>query len=261
MLVDVVLVGLVVGLMSSLLGLGGGIVIFPVLSIYLGFSHHDAIATSKLTICLVTASNVWRFQLKKFMNWPAALYIALFAGLISYGAGLTIPYLNDAILLLLFIVFLIIVIIKTLRLQPKDPLLSPKKRSKWAQALKIGIITGVISGLTGVGGGSIATPLLLDTPGIRNDRVVPIANGIMLFTSALAVAAFMQAPLQTAAFWQVGYVHFDTAFFIFLSSIPTTYLGAKFQHKMSLHWRKILLSFFLIIILIRMLIRLLNFWA
>jgi len=249
--------GLMVGLMSSTLGLGGGILIVPALSIYLGFSVQEAVATSLFTILLVAIINVLRFQRQKLIEWPVAGLIAAFAAVASFLAGRIAVYLSQILLLSFFILFLFYLIIKTFMPTTVQTDVQSTK-SKWYEAGKVGLLSGFVSGLTGIGGGSITTPLLLNSGRITPGKVVPISNSIMLFTSLFASMAYMSVEHPTAAGWQIGYIHLDLAGLLFLSAMPTAYFGTKVQKYLTMNLRKKLLGSFLILIALRMLWRLLH---
>jgi uncharacterized protein len=60
--VGAVLVGLVAGVASGLLGVGGGVIFVPGLVLFLGLSQVDAQSTSLLAIVLVAAVGAWRHK-------------------------------------------------------------------------------------------------------------------------------------------------------------------------------------------------------
>ena len=250
-----IIVGILVGFMSSVLGLGGGIVIVPSLSLYLGLTQHEAVATSLFTIFFVTLMNVWRFQRKKLIDWQVVFLIAVFAGITSFLAGRLSVYLSQLFLMTLFVLFLLYLIIQTFSKQTVAQPASTR-RSKILEASKIGVLAGMIAGLVGVAGGSIITPLLFAGGRIESKKVVPISNSIMLFTSLFASISYMTISHPTPRPWQVGYIHVDLSLVLFLSALPSAYLGTKWQHLLSLRIRKLLLGLFLILILLRMGLRL-----
>lgn len=258
MIIDALLTGVFGGLVSSMLGIGGGVVIVPVLSSILGLSQQEAVATSLLSIALISAANVLRFQMQKLIQWKLVLLIALFSSVTSFFAGMTGTVLNQYILIFLFILFLLFMLWYTLHLK-EIKFNVDKSCSKSRLALKIGLSTGLASGLTGVGGGLITTPLLLSRPGIRNEQAVPVSNAVMLFTTSFAAFAFMLSSFPQNADWQIGYAHLDLAAYIFLGALPSAWFGTKMQRLLSLKLKKILLSFFLVIVVIKMVIKLLDF--
>ncbi len=254
-LIDDLLLGLLVGLMSSILGLGGGIVMVPALVLLLAFSQQAAVGTSLLAISFVSTFNVVRFQLKKLLDWKTALKIGLTGGILSFLSGSIASCLSQQVLLVFFILVLIYLIFKTLRAQDtvKQSITTTTSESS---VLKAGALAGIISGLTGVGGGSILTPILLAKQDIKKKMVVPLSNAFMMITAIGASIGYaMHGPISWQA-WEVGALHVDTALLIFSGAMPASAFGTYFQSKVSLKARKIALLFFLILILIKMLLRL-----
>lgn len=73
------LIGILAGLLSGLVGVGGGIVMVPLMIYLLGFSQHQAQGTS-LTVLVVpvTALAVYNYYKEGYINWKFAAIIALF---------------------------------------------------------------------------------------------------------------------------------------------------------------------------------------
>ncbi len=252
--IDDLLLGVLVGLMSSVLGLGGGIVMVPALVLFLAFPHHAAVGTSLLAIAFVSSFNVVRFQLKNLLNWKIALKLGLTGGLFSFLAGSVTSFLSNQLLLIFFILVLSYLIVKTVR--ARDSKAQTIHVSSERSVLKAGAVAGIISGLTGVGGGSILTPILLGKQDIEKKTVVPLSNAFMMITAFGAVLGFALQGQASWPEWRVGGLHIDTALFIFLGAIPASAIGTQIQAKVSLRVRKTALLFFLILILIKMVLRL-----
>ncbi len=65
------------GLLSSLLGIGGGVMFMPIMILWLGFSNHHAVATSTLVIALSTLAGTASYALQGAIAWHIALPISL----------------------------------------------------------------------------------------------------------------------------------------------------------------------------------------
>jgi uncharacterized membrane protein YfcA len=63
------LTGSCVSFISTLFGLGGGIIMVPILSLLLHYSHLEAIATSSATIVLVASFNTYNCNKKNVIVW------------------------------------------------------------------------------------------------------------------------------------------------------------------------------------------------
>jgi uncharacterized membrane protein YfcA len=82
-----VLVGLVTGVLSGLLGVGGGFVIVPALVFSSGMPIHRAVATSLLAIALVSASGVTSFAMAGRSMPPALTALFVVGGVGGMRAG------------------------------------------------------------------------------------------------------------------------------------------------------------------------------
>ena len=249
------LLGIIVGLMSSILGLGGGILLVPSLIFFFGFPQHVAVATSLLTIGFVSSFNVLRFQLKAPIKWKIILGLGFTGGLFSFSAGRVAGFLPEKLLLIFFVIVLMFLIIKTIYAK-ENPDAESAKHTVLKGSLRTGAIAGLISGLTGVGGGSILTPMLLAREDLPKKMVVPLANAFMMITALAAAAAYALQDFSGFSGWVIGSLHLDTALLIFAGSVPAAYLGTHFQDRISLQVRKVALLFFLILILVKMSMRL-----
>jgi len=72
-----VLIGLAAGLLSGFIGVGGGIIIIPLLIILLGMTQHESQGTS-LAVMLppIGILAAWNYHKEGFVNWKYALIIS-----------------------------------------------------------------------------------------------------------------------------------------------------------------------------------------
>jgi uncharacterized membrane protein YfcA len=73
----VLAIGLVAGLLSGLLGVGGGLVMVPAMVLFLRFSQHEAHGTSLAAILPIALAAVLVFGSADRVNVPAALLLAV----------------------------------------------------------------------------------------------------------------------------------------------------------------------------------------
>ena len=69
-------IGLIAGLLSGLLGVGGGIIVIPLL-VLLGFSQHQAHATSLAAICPIAIVGATKFALAGEVEYALAVALAV----------------------------------------------------------------------------------------------------------------------------------------------------------------------------------------
>jgi uncharacterized protein len=105
-----ILIGLLAGMLSGLVGVGGGIIMVPMLVLVLGLSQHQAQGTS-LTVLVVpvTAIAVFNYYKEGYINWKYAAVIALFFVVGSYFGSKLAINLDQKMLKKVFSVVLIII--------------------------------------------------------------------------------------------------------------------------------------------------------
>lgn len=95
----IILIGLAAGLLSGLVGVGGGIIIVPALVFFLGFSQHQAIGTS-LGILLLPAGilAVLNYYRKGFIDLKVVLILFIGYVIGSYfGSNISLNVSQEAL--------------------------------------------------------------------------------------------------------------------------------------------------------------------
>ena len=111
---SLVLIGLLAGILSGFLGVGGGVIMVPLMLILLGFNQHEAQGTSLAVLAVpVTFIAAYTYHVSGSpINWKYAGVIALFfivGGLVGSKFAVSVP---QNILKKIFAVVLLIVAVK-----------------------------------------------------------------------------------------------------------------------------------------------------
>jgi len=78
-ILSLVIIGIMAGILSGLVGVGGGVVMVPMLVLFLGFSQHQAQGTSLAVLVVpVTAIAVYNYYKEGYIDWRYAVIIAVF---------------------------------------------------------------------------------------------------------------------------------------------------------------------------------------
>ncbi len=244
--------GMVAGLLAGMLGIGGGLVIVPLL-IYLlpllGVSADlvvpMAVATSLATIVMTTSSSA-RSHLKHGQVswfWVRRLIPGLMVGAIigAWSATLIKPEWLQRI----FAVVLMLLSIRMLIPQRGgEPITEVSKR---LMAL-ISTFLGALSALVGIGGGSLTVPLLqrLRVP-IRQAIAVSSVGSLSIGISA-ALAFIVLGQQLDNAHGLFGYVHVQAWFAISATSMLFAPLGAILTQRIPVKHLQRGFAIFLVII-------------
>jgi uncharacterized membrane protein YfcA len=166
------LVGTMTGTLSGLLGIGGGLIMVPILTFF-GLPLVQATATSLVGVLLSALSGSYQNLRTGALNWRVSLLLAVF-GMVTAQVGAWLgDRLPDASLSLAFAVLLLVTIYlmdlrrklaqkeRQLKIPAPETVSAPV--STPANALPpiagIGLLAGILSGLFGVGGGVVMVPL------------------------------------------------------------------------------------------------------
>ena len=176
--------GAVAGLMSGFFGVGGGSIMVPALSV-IGFDIKQAIGISVIQMFFGSVFGSFLNHKWGHLNVQQAapfLYGGLFGGII--GVFLMERFSNT----LLYVLFLIILALAILRVFLSPPKHHNPERGTPAVYFAIGSVIGVISGLLGVGGAILLTPILV---GFLNFDLKKSINLSLFFVIASSASAFL----------------------------------------------------------------------
>ncbi|MFV1961287.1 MAG: sulfite exporter TauE/SafE family protein [Acidimicrobiia bacterium] len=153
-----VLIGLAAGLVGGGLGVGGGIVLVPLL-VAVGFDQHRSHATSLAAIVLIAATGAVSFGMSGEVALGTGVTIGIggIAGSVVGGSGMHRSNPRT-----LTIIFGIVLFVAALRMiSGASPLAGAAGFGDLTQvvlALGIGLVAGFFAGLAGIGGGVLIVP-------------------------------------------------------------------------------------------------------
>lgn len=103
-----VVAGFAMGSLSAFLGVGGGVIVIPILTSFFGFSQQLAAGTSLVVMIPVTLLGAWRLTKAGFTDWSQGLRIgvaasvaAIFGATLALVAQATVLQLGFAVVLVL----------------------------------------------------------------------------------------------------------------------------------------------------------------
>lgn len=160
-----VLVGSAAGLLAGILGLGGGVLIPPLLALTLGLDQHAAQAASLAALVPPVGYPALLGYQRSGVKVPWRLVSWLVASFAVGGVmgGVSAQWIPSRSLRWAFVAGLLGVALRTVLLARRPPLTNASNaiaRTGFFPAAAIGGLGGVISGLFGIGGGVIILPLL-----------------------------------------------------------------------------------------------------
>lgn len=180
-LTGAVISGILGGLLSGAFGVGGGVVLVPMLALALGLGQHEAQAVALAVMLLpIGLPAVIAYQRRFPIRWRLAGAIALgFLPAVALGSRVATG-LPDRPLRILFTLFLLAVAWRTWNVgRAAEPARQPVTRSAW-HGLWIGALGGALAGLFGVGGAVAMIPFLVGTMGLSQHEAQGTTLAAML---------------------------------------------------------------------------------
>src|SRR6185369_12678286 len=236
-LVTYIGLGVVAGLLAGLLGVGGGIVIVPMLTFTFALQHipqeniqHLALGTSLATIVFTSIASFRAHHAKGAVNWPVVRQITpgILAG--TFSGSWVAAQLSGDFLKGFFVLFTFFVAWQMLsNVAPKASRQVPGRVGLFG----IGTFIGCISSLVGIGGGSMSVPFLIWCN--LQARIAIGTSAAIGFPIAFSGAlGFLVNGLKAPGLppYSIGYIYLPALAGIAVTSYLTAPLGAKLAHNL-----------------------------
>lgn len=251
--------GAFAGVMAGLLGVGGGLIIVPVLAwIFRGQNvadaiiMHLAIGTSLATIVITSLSSVRAHHQRGAVLWPVVWRLTPGIVIGAWLGAVVADALPSRALSKIFAVFVLTVAAQMAfgaKPAPQRALPGPT-----GMALAGGVI-GLASAIVGIGGGSLTVPFLTwCNTAMRQAVATSAACGlpIALAGSIGYIATGLNA--ADAPPWSLGYVYGPALVGVAIASMLTAPLGAKLAHTLPTETLKRVFAIFLAVVGTKMLL-------
>mgnify|MGYP000013950413 FL=1 len=253
------LAGIFAGLTAGLFGVGGGLVVVPILVFAFelqGFTPdvltHMAIGTSLATIVFTATSSAISHNKKGAVLWPVFKPMSLGIVLGAVLGVLTVVQLEGVLLKKLFGIFAVGVSIKMLF---KTAVSGRALLSSSPIFALVGVGVAWVSSIFGIGGGTLTVPFLSRYK-IEMKQVVgtSAACGLPIALSASLSNMLIGHGIDGRPEWSIGFVYLPALLGICLTSVYFAKIGAHFAHRLPSKLLKQLFSVFLMAVGIRFLI-------
>lgn len=256
-LASYLLVGGIAGLLAGMLGVGGGLVIVPVL-LYLftlqgfdaGVVMHLAIGTSLATIVLTSLSSIRAHQQRGAVLWPVVGQLTPGIVIGAWLGAAVAHLLPSAALRTLFGLFELLVAAQmALALTPAPHRQLPGR----VATAGVGTLIGSVSAIVGIGGGTLTVPFLTwCNVAMRRAVATSAACGLPIALAgaiAFVVTGWRQPALPFAS---SGYLHWPALLGIAFTSMLFAPLGARLAHTLPVRTLKRFFALFLALVGLRM---------
>ena len=255
-------IGLAVGFLAGLLGIGGGMVMVPMLVFVFtakGFpgEHmmHLALATALATIAFTSLSSVRAHHRHGGVDWAVARTMApgIVAG--SLAAALVAGFIPTRPLAVFFTGFMFYAAAQMfVEIKPRAARQLPGRAGLFAAGAGIGGISSVLA----AGGAFLSIPFLAwcNMP-LKRAIGTAAANGFPIAVAGTVGYVAQGMRVRGLPEWSLGYVYLPALLLVVAASMPMAPLGARLAHRLPVRRLRVVFALMLFALGLRMLA---NLW-
>ena len=257
-------VGFITGILSGLLGIGGGLIfvpllltVFPIIGLEYSIITVSSIATSLMAGSFTSASAVYNHQKKQNILWKEGLILgagAVFSAVIAPHIIISVDQNTLKIIISIFITIAAIKIFKT-----KTNIQSVKTKLSMYWLFPIGVLLGGLAAISGLGGGIFYVPILFVFIGGDLKISVGTSTIVIFMTMVSATISFLLLNQEwNIDLFQFGYINIASAVLLGLGAVFGAYFGVKLIFKVPVAVFRRIFSVFLILVVIKILLGVIN---
>lgn len=185
--------GVAAGLFGSLLGLGGGLLIVPLLTLGFGLPVREAVGVSLVSVIVTSSASAGVFLERRQADLRLGMQLELFTAFGAVLGGIVAFLLDERILAGLFAAVLLYVAFSMVRGMRPGLASGPSAEDQPYAVRNLGpasigsIVAGILSALLGIGGGLVKVPLMHLLMGVPL-RVATATSNLMIGITASASA-------------------------------------------------------------------------
>jgi uncharacterized protein len=254
--------GAIAGFLAGLFGVGGGLLLVPLLLLMFDAQHfpaeyamHLALGTAMATIVFTSLASMRKHHQHGAVNWQVVRRITpgiLIGTALGALSASFIPARGLGIFFTLFVYFAAAQILLDKRPQ------ASRQLPGTAGMTLTGTLTGWLSSMVSIGGGTIVVPFLIwcNVP-IRHAIGTSAAIGFPIAVGGTLGYIAVGSHIDGLPEPHLGYVYLPALFWIALASVLTAPLGAKAAHRMKVELLRKLFAVLLIVLATKLLMKVL----
>ena len=237
--IGLILIGIVAGFASGLLGVGGGFLIVPFqyfllkyIGVEPGLAMLISLGTSLAIIIPTATSGAYKHSQKLDNIVEPGIKLGIFGIVGSLIGGFVASILPSGVLEIIFGILLLFIAMRNILSRDKT-----EKKAKFdfnfITIMLTGLFVGFFSGLLGIGGGIFLIVILTMLLGFSMIRAIGTSSVFISLTAIGGTISYIISGWGVNTFpYSLGYVSIINFLLIACFSVPLAQVGAKYAHKL-----------------------------
>jgi uncharacterized membrane protein YfcA len=220
-------IGFLVGGVGALTGIGGGVMLDPLLAIYYGLPMHQAIGVSLMAVIATSTATSALYVEQHVTDIRLGMTLELATTLGAFGAAIMAHHINRFTLAVMFACFLTYSAFSMVgkawrsRKREQEEPFDNYTIHNYPLGLGASLLAGGFSGLLGIGGGPVMVPVMHHFMKVPL-RVTTATSNFMIGVTA-ATSAFV--------YWGRGDINITIAAPLVAGVFAGSLLGARIKHR------------------------------
>ncbi len=254
------LAGGLAGFLAGFFGVGGGIILVPMLLIFFKsidvsslVSTHLAFGTSLLIVIFASLTSAYQYTKNGHVVWRAVIFIGI-ASVVGATIGSNIAgELQGKTLQKIFAAVVIIAAIRLLS-EGQKPKEEPKPNLAPPGLAGTGLVVGLVSSLAGVGGGVFAIPMMYNFLKFPLKKALGTSSATIVITALASSIGYVVKGWDNTLLpaYTLGFVDYFHSIPIIIGTLPAARFGAIVANKTHVDKLRKYYGVFLIVIAAKM---------
>jgi uncharacterized membrane protein YfcA len=259
-------VGCGIGFLAGLFGVGGGFIMVPILILSYEVSGlspsvltHVAIGTSLFVVVFASIMSAYQHKKQGNIDWRSVFLIGFSSAVTAFATTRLAAVLSGKHLQM---AFALIIMTAGIRMLTESPAMAEKKielseKPSTKGLLGVGLTTGVVSALAGIGGGIFSIPLMYHFLRMPLKLAIGTSSAAVLITSLFSVTGYILNGLGRPGLpeWSIGFVDLQRGIALAIGTMLLARVGAYVSFRTHPFRLRKLFALFVIFIAIYILLK------
>ncbi len=261
-----VAVGCVVGFLAGMFGIGGGILMVPVLvfsyeqsGVSSSVLTHIALGTSLFVIFFASLTSAYQHAKQRNVDWRSVFVLGFSSAATALATTKLAASISGKYLQIFFSLIVMATAIRMLtegKAQARGRLeLSARPGTAWLIA--VGFAAGIVAALAGVGGGVVTIPMMYYLLNMPLKLAIGTSSATIVITSLSSVVGYILNGLGRADLpeWSFGFVDLQRGVALAIGTVLMARVGAYVSFRTHPFRLRKLFAIFVILVSIHMLVK------